>query len=238
MEKWIALSPWTTLWILILSVANILALVFTAFFRGYGTKRGEDFATKENLKDAIEQVRQETQAAKEAEIAAIQGKLDIVVAQNDRLVRSSEQIKDEISSRQRIWELRREVAYDLIKTLGTLSHLFPDLGSAWFAFRGITSATEEKNKAYNNVIRLQDKFKAGVETLWQLQGVASLLFDDTVVLKITDAINGANGLFASANSKTDEEKKVGLRPFLEARMELTTLLQKELTRNSENKKSN
>src|ERR1017187_4969620 len=79
------------------------------YLKSYLSKKGENLATKEDLKTFVDQARQEAGAKKEAEITAIQNKLDTVVEQNRAIVQSSEEIKRQVSGRQRMWELRKEV---------------------------------------------------------------------------------------------------------------------------------
>jgi hypothetical protein len=77
---------------------NIIVLVLTAFFKGYGKKKGENLATKEDLKDVLDQVKQVT--------------------------RTTEEIRSEISdrswSRQKQWELKKEVILEAVKELSRL----------------------------------------------------------------------------------------------------------------------
>jgi Flp pilus assembly protein CpaB len=72
--------------LIVLVAINIIVMVFTAFFKAYGAKKGENLATKEDLKDVLVQVKEVT--------ATI------------------EEIKRDISertwSKQRHWDLKRD----------------------------------------------------------------------------------------------------------------------------------
>src|SRR5437016_4580976 len=65
--------------------------------------------------------------SKRGEISAIQSKISTVVSQNERLVRSSEEIKTELSkkawSKQRNWDLKRDTALDVMRVFGELQQL-------------------------------------------------------------------------------------------------------------------
>src|ERR1700685_2769679 len=62
--------------------------------------------------------------SKRGEIAAIQSQISTVVSQNDRLVKSTEEIKSDISqrdwSKQRQWEMQRDVAVEVMRLFGTM----------------------------------------------------------------------------------------------------------------------
>jgi hypothetical protein len=129
------------------------------FLHSYMSKKGENLATKEDLKLFVEKVRQEEGAKKEAEITAIQSKLDIVVEQNRAIVRSGEEIKDQISNRQRLWQLKLEAAYDVVKLHGVMTHIFT-------RFHGPTDPDfESARKRYHDVL----------EDMWKLGSVIYLL---------------------------------------------------------------
>jgi len=205
------------------ALSIIASLFLGGFLKSYMGKKGENLATKEDIEVLVEKVRRESQAMKEAEIVAIQNKLDTVVAQNQAIVRSSEEIKDQISSRQRTWELKREAAYDIMKLLATFSHV---LASA----TGLSGSADNQSKQ-DAMMDTSRRHNECTESLWQLKGIAYLLFEKDLaeLLGQTSAEGTQLMRMAMSGLPTDAlMKQMVIFQGLHDRM--TATLQKELTK--------
>ena len=208
----------------------LMFLLWTSksFFKEYGGEKGRHLATMEGLEEALKKVQLETMTTKEAEIMGIQNKLDLVVEQNDRIVKSSEQIKDSVSNRRRIWELKREAAYDVMKICGTLSHTFAVLESAWGAARKTPESNPHYVKMLEEVLKLQDRFTTTIESLWQLEGIMTLWFGESILQHLRGISGTSSELLSALNTSTNEDVKIKLQAFMAMRLKITILLQEEL----------
>jgi hypothetical protein len=184
-------------------------------------KKGENLATKEDLEDALEKVRRETQTMKEAEIVAIQNKLDTVVKQNEAIVRSSEEIREQISSRQRMWELKREAAYDIMKLLASFSHVL----AAAVAASGY-KANDKADAIRKDTDR---RHRENTEKLWQLKSISFLLFGPNLADLLGQISAASTRLMTRAAEHSEKDSLLEQMVIFEnLQKEITALLRREL----------
>jgi hypothetical protein len=77
------------------AILTIAAVTFIAFFKGYGSKKGENLATHEDIQKLVDQVRAVTKA--------------------------TEEIKASISTEAWTRQLRKEACYDMLRQIPTMS---------------------------------------------------------------------------------------------------------------------
>jgi hypothetical protein len=128
--------------------------------------------------------------SKRGEIAAIQSQIDKVVAQNERLVRSSEAIKAELSdksfSKQRHWDIKRDAALEIMRMQGTL---YETIGHLWQArdihyraeLQNIKKDEEAALASYNATLKVLNPI---MTSFWQLEEVARLVFSASIYEKM------------------------------------------------------
>lgn len=176
------METWAKVLIGVMAALNALYLILTSYLKSYVEEKAKHLATKEDLQDLVKEVRDKAVASKEGEITAIENKLDTVVGQNNRLVKSSEEIKSKILGRQRLWELKRETALDIMRAGGKLRE---ELLKLWIISGHATR--HEKVVGFTTIKIMDDKDMAawdamveqyrGEETVvWQLQQIAALAF--------------------------------------------------------------
>ena len=179
--------------------------------------------------------------SKRGEIAAIQTQLGTVVEQNKRIVEGTEQIKQEFSGRQRLWELKREAAYDVMKTIGAITEIFAAYGSAWMGFhkfqesltsQGNSPEDHETNqlrgrKLLDDIETIQARYKSEIKNISQAAGIASLLFNTTIINQVNKLVRLSNDTLRALQSQQERSEVVGA--FNGARAELIALFQAELT---------
>jgi hypothetical protein len=102
-----------------------------AYFGSYLKKKGENVATKEDIKNVVEQVKAVTQATKEIET----------------------KISNQVWDRQKQWELKREVLLEATKRLSAIENGLLSLNTFW------ASKTAEK-KSHDDAtwIRLEHEY--------------------------------------------------------------------------------
>ncbi len=200
---------WTKILIGVMAALNALVLLLNAGIKKYVEKKAEHLATKEDLRELIEEVREKAVASKEGEITAIQNKLDIVVGQNERIVKSSEEIREKISSRQRMWELKREAAYDIVKEIGVLIHLHTLSGTQWEVFKEYADSTKG-TEAMIEVKELEAQIKSSIGKFWQLEGIASILFETDVIVAVKNIGPASVALLSKINAKTSQADAIAL----------------------------
>lgn len=102
------METWAVVLVCVTSGLNVLAAMFVAFFKGYAGKKGENLATKEDLKDVVDQVRAVT--------------------------RTTEEIKQELIvdtwAKQRCWDLKRDLILEMLDVLGDIRLNFMELAEA------------------------------------------------------------------------------------------------------------
>src|ERR1700737_4048132 len=104
----------------ILWLLSIIVAFVGGFLKSYMSKKGENLATKEDLKDLIVQV--------------------------EKVTRTQEEIKREISGKNRLWELKREVAYEVMKTTGVIGHLFVSINTVYNSSRESELTSQQRSK--------------------------------------------------------------------------------------------
>jgi hypothetical protein len=171
MQTWMGIS------ILIVLAANIIVLVFSSFFKGYGQKKGENLATKEDLKGVVEQVKAVT--------------------------RTTEEIKSEISgeswAKQRHWDIKRDTAMDIMRVYGRLQEASANLFEA-ASYRDMAqhlTSQEVNAKAAQKHETAYKQFQAAMTTFWQLEEIARLIFSTKVYEKM-DIVKRAFNKLAAA----------------------------------------
>ncbi|MGH9607374.1 MAG: hypothetical protein ACRD3N_16930 [Terracidiphilus sp.] len=95
----------STLIICLVNVLTILVGIFVASVVAYGKRKGEIGAENENFRTLLEQVKETTEAQKRIEA----------------------KISDDVWDRQKQWEMKRDAAFDVIKSLGVLKNALRDL---------------------------------------------------------------------------------------------------------------
>jgi len=199
------------------------------YLKSYLSKKGENLATKEDLKTFVDQARQEAGAKKEAEITAIQNKLDTVVEQNRAIVQSSEEIKRQVSGRQRMWELRKEVIYDVVKTIGRLLHLLTVYATKLQAFqsdRGGAGAPQ----LVKELLQLTEEVKHEIGQMWQHEGIIGLHFEPRVSAAVRSVGVGAATLLGSLRETPLAESIQKTSQFAGQCTEVALVLKGELLR--------
>ena len=176
------METWAKVLIGVMAALNALYLILTGYLKSYVEEKAKHLATKEDLQDLVKEVRDKAIASKEGEITAIENKLDTVVGQNNRLVKSSEEIKSKILGRQRLWELKRETALDIMRAGGKLRE---ELLKLWIISGHATR--HEKVVGFTTIKIMDDKdaaawtaiveqYRGEVTVVWQLQQIAALAF--------------------------------------------------------------
>jgi hypothetical protein len=127
--------------------------------------------------------------SKRGEIGAIQSQINTVVQQNERLVKSSEEIRSDISqrdwSKQRRWDMQRDIGIEIMRLFGaTLRTVgkFHDLAIHYEAIvdkkMKVTKEREEEVRgAFENA---QGEMLEHVASYWQLGEVSRLVFSPAV----------------------------------------------------------
>jgi hypothetical protein len=145
------METWAVVLVCVTSGLNVIAAIFTAFFKGYAEKKGENLATKEDLQDVVSQMKAVTQATKEIEA----------------------KFADQTSSRNRLLEMRREVAFAAAKCLGNFDNVL--ISSLAEASRIFNSGERE----YTDRLRLEHgRYETITATLMELKGQIALVFDE------------------------------------------------------------
>jgi hypothetical protein len=151
---------WTGLTIVVF--VNVAAITFTAFFKGYGAKKGENLATHEDIQKLVDQVRAVTAA--------------------------TEEIKAQVSSEQREWELKKEVLFEAVRDMATLQH------AAWRV--ASLSAVARRNPNSENAIRSR------LEAATELNVAISAFWKSHTLIDITFGADVSGG-FGALGAKLD-----------------------------------
>jgi len=101
----IVVNPW------VLTLVPFVASGFGAYFGSYLKKKGENLASKEDIDDLVEQVRAVTRATKEIET----------------------KISDEVWDRQKRWEMKRDVVFELVRRSGNVKDALTSIMGAYGA---------------------------------------------------------------------------------------------------------
>lgn len=201
--------------IVVMAALNALGLIFAVYLKSYVGEKAKHFATKEDLQQLVREVRERAVASKEGEITGIQNKLDVVVEQNERLVRSSEVIRTDLSekssSRQRLRDMRREVAFKLVNLLGSLEQTMIAAMTEAELLAPLETVQENDLKKINAIYA---RYRSLMHRMGQVRGQISLVFDDP-------ARDLFHAMSASASAFIDSTNRFKYRPdTIEALMEL------------------
>src|ERR1700722_320823 len=150
------MQTWTIAAFLISAAINVLVLVFAAFLKAYGTKKGENLATKEDLQNVLEQVKAVT--------------------------RTTEEIKTDLSekawSKQRHWDMKRDAALDVVKIFGEMEQILNNV----FHIRNPETITRSKqtvelaNDHIQDNKNALDQYLAAIRKFWQAKETVALVF--------------------------------------------------------------
>jgi hypothetical protein len=197
--------------LMLLLVINILVMILTAFFRGYGTKKGKNLATKEDLQNVLIQVKAVT--------------------------RSTEEIKTELSeltwSKQRQWDMKRDAALDVMKIFGEmeqlLNHIFHIRNPDTIAKSLVNPEMQKKHiQSYEDALK---QYLEAIRKFWQARETIGLVFSESVSRQM-DAVQNALALLAALlgdDSPTGPAAKAAQRDILRREQKLVTdALRKEL----------
>ena len=175
-------------WLVILNVVVValngilLTIVWVSgsFFKGYGMKKGEHVATTEDLQLILKEVKEVT--------------------------RTQEEIKRQISGRQRLWELKREIAYDILKTTGTIGHLFAVICSKSETVLQPTTQQAYRLKLTDELSTLSVRFRESLETLWQLEGTSQIVYNIGIAYGLQRLVNAGAALQSPPSHRPKKNK--------------------------------
>ena len=156
--------------------------------------------------------------SKRGEIAAIQSQINTIVSQNERLVKSTEEIKSDISqrdwSKQRHWDMQREVAVEIMRLFGNMLRAASRLSELEVYYVAITDRKKDANKEDADKIReeygsAREVTLAHLTTYWQLEEVSRLVFSDNVQSRMAAVKNDYQKLTASIWAHEVDNMKLG-----------------------------
>jgi hypothetical protein len=168
------METWAKVLIGVMAALNALYLILTGYLKSYVEEKAKHLATKEDLQDLVKEVRDKAVASKEGEITAIENKLDTVVGQNNRLVKSSEEIKSKILGRQRLDIMRAggKLREELLKLFIISDHATRH--EKVVGFTTIKIMDDDKDMAAWDAI--VEQYRGEETVVWQLQQIAALAF--------------------------------------------------------------
>ncbi|HEY7402806.1 MAG TPA: hypothetical protein VIB39_04755 [Candidatus Angelobacter sp.] len=158
--------------------------------------------------------------SKRGEIAAIQSKINMVVNQNDLLVKSAEEIKSDISqrdwSKQRQREMQREVAVEVMRLFGTMLRGASQLWEMTTYYDAVVAekrggATKEQAQKFEEEWQAaREETLTHVTTYWQLEEVCRLVFSEAFRSCMAAVKDEYSQLTASISAhKVDSTEKLG-----------------------------
>ncbi len=133
--------------------------------------------------------------SKRGEIAAIQSQISTVVRQNERLVKSSEEIKSDISqrdwSKQQRWDMQRDVGIEIMRLFGTTLRTissFHDLAIYHEAIvdKKLNVEKERAKEVSDGFANAQGEMLGHVTNYWQLGEVSRLVFSPAVQSRLEE----------------------------------------------------
>jgi hypothetical protein len=203
------MQPWMIVSFLIALTINTVALVFTAFFRGYGTKKGENLATHEDIEKIVTQVQAVTQATKEIEA----------------------RVSDTSWNRHRLLDLKTEKAFEMMKNFGSMDQLLSDMLGFGFAWRTANGGTNQGMK-WNAAVEQQfmPRQAAIAETQWQLDAMMTLFFTQELVSHSRVSFRNGNAVYGmlGRGNCSESDSNEGLRMYRETRAKLETMLREAI----------
>ncbi len=146
-----------------------------------------------------------------------------------------------LSRRQKYWELRRDVALEVMRVLGELQQLLNsifhklrpgeshDFVRHIAATQGQEAAMNEADKINEQRMKLSDEYTMAMRKFWQVKGTVSLVFSEDT-LKVMDDTQDALAYLVGLLGPTLDyaEAKLRMDHFFETRELLTQALRKEL----------
>lgn len=122
-----------------------------------------------------------------------------------KITQLQEEIRDQVSGERKMWELRRELAYEVATLTGTLSELFTRMLVTAEALRARTIPPEARDETISQVIETTARVKQTMESLWGLEGKVLLIFGPNDAKQIQRLINAGMAMMASARAENEEE---------------------------------
>jgi hypothetical protein len=126
-------------------------------------------------------------------------------------------------------ELRREVAYDAMKTTAVVGHVFTDIMLINSQSRRADLAPPLANKLISDLQNADAKSKKLLERLWELEGLSLFAFDEKVAEMILALINSCVALFTAAHSDNEGDHLKATEQFSKQRGSMYLAFQKCLT---------
>jgi len=133
--------------------------------------------------------------SKRGEIAAIKSQINTVVDQNERLVKSSEEIRSEISqrdwSKQQRWDMQRDIGIEIMRLFGTTLRTagkFRDLATYYEAIvdKKMAATKEREKEVRDEFVSAQGEMLEHLASYWQLGEVSRLVFSPTVQTRLEE----------------------------------------------------
>jgi hypothetical protein len=149
-------------------------------------------------------------AGKSAEIDAVERKIDVVLDQQKKMTEATETIRTEISeksvAKQRHEEMKRDTALEIMRVGGELQRLY---NTMFYLNKASTIALAKTNVnlGQDHIKEYKDSYKEYLVTIskfWQVQGIASLVFSDVIMQKMTNVQNDMSKIAALLQQKGTE----------------------------------
>jgi hypothetical protein len=173
-EAEMKIETWQAVLVMVIGALNVVALLFNSFFKSYAEKKGENLATKEDLKDVVDQVK--------------------------RVTLTTEEIKSEISQRdwseQRSWDMKRDTAIDIMKTYGTLLQTSIALLEAAVREERAyeTGDQDNKRRMHAEYAAAYKEYAAAMAFFWQVEEIAKLIFSTEVAADLNTVKESFNAV--------------------------------------------
>jgi hypothetical protein len=139
-------------------VIGVLIGYLKSYTSAYAAKKGETTAIQEKLKTLVEQGRTLTQATKEIEA----------------------KISDDVWARQRRWELKKEIALEVLRVFGDLQFSLRTFGVANASDSGPFQNEDQKKDYERRSGDISQTVDIGVRTIGQLSTISQLVFGEDV----------------------------------------------------------
>jgi hypothetical protein len=133
-------------------------------------------------------------AEKNAEIDSVDRKIDRVLDQQEQLTKATEKIKTDLSdqslAKQRLRDMRREVAFKLMNLLGTLEEILIAAATEAKQLHGLPHVEQHHLKKLNEIY---DRYQRTLGQMAKVKGQVSMVFDDPA-RELFFAVDEAAGL--------------------------------------------